>query len=546
MNSCPPSLLTRFTNLARLVAWPAEAPHRRCGLPTMVIAMACVCGPVAPPALAQPAQAVASSPAASGLPSIAALAPRILPAIVEITVTARRTDDDRESCRIDGPRWPAIAGLSDEILPLASIGHGRDRAARGSGFIVDPSGEIVTSYDLVSRARRVEILLSDGSVHAARVLGADAMTDIALLKIDTAAPLPSLAWGDSSGMRAGDWVIAPGNPFGLERSLRIGTVTAIDRELALGPYDYDDFLQIDAAINRGDAGAPVLDLQGRVVGVSARMYAPAGGSLGIGFALPAALVEPAIAELRGRGRVARSWLGVSVQETTAVMARAIGLAGPDGDIVNDVTANGPAARAGLRQGDVVLAINGHKAKPASELAQAVGRIPVGGIARLRIWRGGRQRTIAAVTAAMPSSGGRRAALARPEEEAGGLGLTFAPLSGRVRRRLGLAAGVKGVVVAAIARNSPLFPDRVAPCDVVESIDRQPVSTPRQALATLDRALRLDRSDRPVLLLINRVGAARFLAVSIPHKARSSVPATHDAGSAASRSVRHVIDPSRRA
>ncbi len=499
----------------------AQPDFRR--LIATLIAIPVLCALTAPPVRAQPMASVAARPATidgAAPPSIATVARRALPAVVDISVIPGSVDGGGQSCGEATALAPeAQPGFSDEVLrrsagwPVPAGRRDRTGEVQGSGFVIDPSGLIVTSFRLVARAGRIDVLLADGSRHAARLLGDDEMTDLALLKIEAAAPLPALDWGDSHAMHAGDWIIAAGGPFGLAGTLRLGRVAALDRELGFGPYD--DFLQIDAAINPGDSGSPDLDLAGRVVGINSRMYAPTGGSIGLAFATPSSLARSVIDQRRRRGRVVRSWLGVTVQEVTPAIARGLGLVPARGAIVDEVTEDGPAASAGLRLGDVITGIGGDRPKRAGELPLIVAQTPIGGTVRLRIWRAGRKRTIDAVTAEMPGAARERRIAGAAEQDATRLGLTFSSLATGMHRKLHLPHGVTGVVIAAIAADSPLSADDIAPCDVVETIDRQPVATPQQAAARLDDAWQPGEPDPPVLFLLNRHGVRRFLAVSMP-------------------------------
>jgi serine protease Do len=256
-------------------------------------------------------------------------------------------------------RWKpqsANAGLSptelDELLRQFFLGVPvMPIRSSGSGFIIDPTGYIVTEDHVVDNAEKVTVILQDTKPHSARVIGRDPQTDLAVLKIDVDHPLPYISWGDSDTARVGDWVMAIGNPFGLDATVTSGIISGRGRNIHLGPYD--DFLQTDAAINPGNSGGPTLDLSGRVIGINAAIYSPNSGSVGIGFVMSSNLAEPVIAQLITRGKVERGWLGVHIQELTPALAQSFGLPTAEGGLVADLTADGPAARAGLARGDVI-------------------------------------------------------------------------------------------------------------------------------------------------------------------------------------------------
>jgi serine protease Do len=256
----------------------------------------------------------------------------------------------------------------------------------GSGFIIDPHGFIVTEDHVVENAEKVTVSLQDGKPHPARIIGRDPKTDLALLKINVDHPLPYVGWGDSDTVRVGDWVLAIGNPFGLDATVTSGIISGRGRNMHLGPYD--DFLQIDAAINLGNSGGPTFDLDGRVIGINTAIYTPNTGSVGIGFAVPAKLARPVIAQLKAHGKVERGWLGVRVQELTPELAQGFGLPKAEGGLVAGVTPDGPAVRAGFAPGDVILSVNGQTITKKRELLLVLAAIPVGQKAEMRVWRRG--------------------------------------------------------------------------------------------------------------------------------------------------------------
>src|SRR6185312_12813509 len=270
-----------------------------------------------------------------------------------------------------------------------SEGPGRGAAKRialGSGFIVDPSGIVVTNNHVVAKSSKVEVVLQDNSKYPARILGRDPRTDIAVLKIKADKPLPYVSFGDSSAAQVGDWVVAVGNPFGLGGSVTTGIISARGRDIHSGQFD--DFLQIDAPINRGNSGGPTFNLAGEVIGINTAIYSPNGGSVGIGFAVPSNVAKTVVKQLEKSGKVSRGWLGVQIQEVTPAIAASLGLKGDQGALVAVVTPKSPGAEAGLKQGDVILAFNGVPVKRLRDLPRLVAGVAPGSAASLTVWRNG--------------------------------------------------------------------------------------------------------------------------------------------------------------
>jgi serine protease Do len=314
------------------------------------------------------------------LPDFADLAERVLPAVVSIAVTGEQRGAEMP---------PELKGTPFERYFRDRQRRGKQETmGAGSGFVIDPAGFIVTNTHVIGNASRVVVQLRDGSDYPARVIGQDELTDLALLRIEPKAPLAAVAWGSSAAARIGSWVIAAGNPFGLGGSITVGIVSARGREIGAGPFD--DFIQTDAAINPGNSGGPLFNQAGEVIGINTAIYSPSGASAGVGFATPSDLARPVIERLLRDGRVDRGWLGVSVADATPESGRRQG----PGVLVAGVEPNSPAARAGLRQGDVVLSVNGEKAESARALVRSVAAAAPGQTVRLQVLRDGTEREFA--------------------------------------------------------------------------------------------------------------------------------------------------------
>jgi serine protease Do len=318
--------------------------------------------------------------------SFAPLVKRVLPAVVNIAVTETVNGND-----ISSELPPELRDTPLGRQFRRRFGDKREQMmGAGSGFIIDASGLIVTNNHVVDHADRIVISLADGRQLPARVLGRDELTDVAVIKVDSPTPLSHVAWGDSRQVEVGDWILAAGNPFGLGGSVTAGIVSAEGRDLGAGPFD--NFLQLDAPINPGNSGGPIFDMDGQVIGVSTAIVSPSGGSVGIGFAIPSDLVKPVVAELLAHGSIARGWLGVSVEDSRS----------GEGVVIAGVERTGPALRAGVRPGDVVVALDGDHIDTARSLIRAVAAMPPGKSVRLTVRRQGREIDLPVTIGRRPS------------------------------------------------------------------------------------------------------------------------------------------------
>ena len=350
---------------------------------------------------------------AAVLPSFSALVEATQPAVVTVRTSVEagnahlglpEDDGDERGLRDFFDRFfgrdgqPGVPGPSLDPPPGALPREAP--VGLGSGFIIDPGGTIVTNYHVIEGADDVTVILDDGTELAAELVASDDKTDIAVLRVDAGRRLPTVAWGDSSTVKVGDWAIAIGNPFGLGGSVSVGVISASGRSINAGPYD--DYFQIDAPINRGNSGGPLFDQSGRVIGVNAAIFSPSGGNVGIGFAIPSNQARAVVEDLLDDGVVERGWLGVSIQQVTPALAESLGLARAEGAMVADVNADGPAARGGVERGDVILDFNGTPIGTVRDLTRSVADTPPGERATVRLLRRGDERTVTVETGRYPS------------------------------------------------------------------------------------------------------------------------------------------------
>ena len=322
----------------------------------------------------------------------------------------------------------------------------------GSGFIIDPDGLVVTNYHVIADADEITVVLNDNSRLEAKVIGRDPKTDLALLKVESGKSLPYVEFGNSDGARVGDWVIAIGNPFGLGNTVTAGILSARGRDINAGPYD--DFLQTDAPINRGNSGGPMFDMTGKVIGVNTLIYSPSGGSVGIGFATPAAIASPVIDQLREFGQTRRGWLGVRIQSVSLEIAERQNLAAASGAFVAAVIEDSPASAAGLKQGDIILRFNGYEVSDRRALPRIVADTPVGSSVPVIVWRDGEHMPLEVTIGRLEEYELASATAARAgtplEMKFSSLGVSLAYVTDELREQFSLAKDVQGVIVTEVS------------------------------------------------------------------------------------------------
>ncbi len=458
-------------------------------------------------------------PAASGhgVPeSFAELAETLTPAVVSISIEAQATSSSQ---RLPGfPEGLPFDRFFEKFFERH--GGGAPRESRpafslGSGFIVDASGHVVTNAHVVEGAEKIAIRLDNGSEHRAVTVGIDPKTDIALLKIEADGPFPFVSFGDSDAVRVGDWAIAIGNPFGFGSTVTAGIISARQRNINAGPYD--EFLQTDAPINRGNSGGPLFSMEGGVIGVNTAIYSPSGsGSVGIGFAVPSNIAGHVVDQLMEFGRTRRGWLGVRIQPVTPELAEALDLASEEGALVAMVVEGSPAAAAGLEAGDVIVRFDGVAVSEMRELPRAVALAEVGREVEVMAVRGGEELSFKVVLGELEEAEERLAEGGAAPEQADGsgmlLGMTLAPVTDETARRFGLAEGARGLIVTEVMADGPAAAAGIRPGDLVLEVARRPVASV-QGMRDLVAAAR-EADVRALVIRVEREGVPLFLAVQL--------------------------------
>ncbi len=449
--------------------------------------------PATTSATQQPSGAIQPTATPHLIPDFSELVTQVRPAVVSITTKLR-------------PNQEADNGEAP-MLPFGHPGgeHGQAVEARGSGFIIDGSGTVVTNNHVVKDARSVSVTLDDGTTLPAKIIGRDAGTDLAVLRIDAGHKLPFIQLGNSNDVKPGEWVVAMGNPFGLGGSVTAGIVSADGRDIGSGPYD--SFIQVDAPINQGNSGGPLFTQDGKVVGVNTAILSPSGGSVGIGFAIPSNTVRTIVAELEKDGHVTRGYLGVQAQAITGPMRAALRLPGKGGALVASVEPDSPASKAGVQPGDVIEQVNGTAIADPRQLAVDVAAVQPGNQAKITVVRDGDSKDVQVTVATLPSSGDKTAAT---EQQKGNIGLALAPLTPDTRSQLNLPDQVHGALIAEVRPGSPADQAGLQQGDVVVGVGDKSVSSPSEAVSAIRQAT---AGGKTAALRIVRDGTAAFVAVS---------------------------------
>jgi serine protease Do len=490
-----------------------------------------------------PSQMAAVAPRGAPM-SFADLAAKLAPAVVNISTTQKVQINKQQNPFAGSPfedffrRFGGQQGGGDDNGQSGGQSGSpatREAVSLGSGFIISADGYIVTNNHVISgvpteqgkvTVSSITVTLPDHKEYKATVVGKDATSDLAVLKID-ARNLPFVEFGDSTKTRVGDWVIAIGNPFALGGTVTAGIVSAIHRSIGAGPYDR--YIQTDAAINQGNSGGPMFDLNGNVVGINTAIYSPSGGNVGIGFAIPAEQAKPVVLQLMKGERIHRGYLGVQIQPMTDDIAQSLNLPKNRGEIVARVEPGQPAARAGVQQGDVIVKVNGQEITPENTLSYIVAGQPVGSKVQIDVIRNGKPVPLTAVLAERPpedqlasndddadKDGVPDSGQAAPSTLRNALGLSLQTLTPQIAQQLGLTPGTRGVVVTGVDDSSDAASKGLQPRDVILAIAQRPVSNTVEAAAAVDAAKKA--GFKSVLLLVQRGNrSATYLGVDLTGK-----------------------------
>jgi len=472
------------------------------------------------PALIVPMLTAPAAIAGEAAPhDFADLAAKVTPAVVNVSVTMKADAGGNDETQMsDRSAQSQMEEFMREFAERFGQQGGRQHRphpkaqAVGTGFIIDPSGLIVTNFHVAGKADSITVTLSDGRKLPAKLLGGDEKTDLAVLKVSSDKPLPSVKFGDATKVRVGQAVMAVGNPFGLGGTVTTGIVSARGRDIQSGPYD--DYIQTDAAINRGNSGGPLFDMDGDVIGINTAIYSPTGGSIGLGFAIPSSLAEPIVTQLKDHGRVERGLLGVQIQPVTDEIASSLSLGSSAGALVAQVEPNSAAQKAGIQSGDVIKSVDGKDIATVRDLTRTIASITPGNKVELGVVRDGKDMTVSAKLGDYAKHDKQAKAddeQKGPEKASGGsFGFSLAPISPEARQQLGLKDGVKGALIAAVEAGSPADEQGLRAGDILQQVGRDAVDTPKEAVSKLKAA---KETKKPVLMKVYREGSTRFVAVS---------------------------------
>jgi len=500
-----------------------------------VLALALIVAPVAMPR--GPGQVAMSRASAHPAPDgFADLAEKLLPSVVNIstTQTLKAEQHGGDSDNPDMPQFPPGSPFEEFFKDFLNKQHPhgqgqgqgqpqaetRKATSLGSGFIIDPAGYVVTNNHVIADADEITVILHDNTSLKAELVGRDTKTDIAVLKVKSDKPLVAVGWGDSDKARVGDWVLAIGNPFGLGGTVTAGILSARQRDINSGPYD--DFLQTDASINRGNSGGPMFNMDGQVIGINTAIYSPSGGSIGIGFAIPSALAQEVVHELitEPDHTVHRGWLGVRIQAVTDEIAESLGLDKARGALVASVTDNGPAQAAGIQPGDVIVTFDGKPVPDMHQLPRLVAETPVDKNVPVTVWRKrasldlkvkvGRLQEVETASA---DAGDKPAPKQQQvNDTVKTLGMTLSDVTPALKEKYSLGDDAKGVVVLDVAKDGPSAEKGLRPGDVIMEAAQEEMKSASQVAGKVADAKKSGR--KSILLLVERQGDLRFVALRL--------------------------------
>ena len=451
---------------------------------------------------------------ARGAPeSFADLAERLLPAVVNISATQVNKKRRLPEMPQFPPGSPFEEFFRDFFDRTQNDSKPRKSSSLGSGFIIDAAGYVVTNNHVIEDAEEITVILQDDTNLKAKIVGRDKKTDLALLKVEPKKPLPFVKWGNSNVSRVGDWILAIGNPFGLGGTVTAGIISASKRDINSGPYD--SYLQTDASINRGNSGGPMFNLKGNVIGVNTAIFSPSGGSIGIGFAIPAAQARVVVDQLRKFGRTRRGWLGVRIQTVTKQIAESLELGKPRGALVAGVNEKGPAKESGLKAGDVILTFDGQPVQEMRDLPRIVAETPIDKTVKLKVWRSGdngKTLELSVTIGELPEDVKTAKATIKNESAVEMLGMTLTELNDPLRRRYKLDSRAQGVLVLDVKEGSAGKKGGLQPGDLIVEVAPDTVGTPKEFQARIDKARKAKR--KTVLLLTERKKVRQFIVLPV--------------------------------
>ncbi len=469
--------------------------------------------------------------ARSGPEGFADLAEKLLPAVVNISTTQTITQKDPfQAFEFPFPEGSPFEDFFRDFKEhrgrLLPQGEGdiplrkHKTNALGSGFIIDPAGYIVTNQHVIQDAEEITVILQDNTNLPATVVGSDKKTDLAVLKVESKKTLPALTFGDSDKARVGDWILAIGNPFGLGGTVTAGILSARARDINSGPYD--DYLQTDAPINRGNSGGPMFNMNGEVIGVNTAIYSPSGGSIGIGFAIPASMAKNVIDQLKATGATKRGWIGVRIQSVTPEIAESLGLGAPRGALVSGITQDGPAAKANIAIGDIIVTYDGKPVSEMHRLPRYVADTEIGRAVPLGVIRKGKEVALTITIAKLNAEDEEKeetllSNAPPPSQQADrveALGIEVTPMTEALRRKFKISKEAGGVVIIRAPASSLAAESGLQIGDVISEAGQKDVKTAKELSAITQEA---KEAGKPILLLVDRQGEMRFIAIKFEKK-----------------------------